>query len=410
MRRSNSIGGATRRARLQDRRALRWAPWAGLATVAMILGTCLPVPVATAGASAGASEAASNAIDRASTTAGTVWLCQPGSANDPCTASLDSTTVSANGSSVRATVLPNAASKFDCFYVYPTTSTQKADNANLKIQAGQIGAAVEQASRFSQVCKVWAPMYRQRTEASLAKGLGSDHAADQVAYQSLLAGWKDYLAHDNHGRPIIFIGHSQGAAMLVRLLHNFIDPSAKLRARMVSAIILGGNVQVPVGKDVGGSFAHIPTCTSAGQTHCVIAYSSFGAAPPADSLFGRPGHGVSLQSGQTTSAGQQVACVNPVNFSSAPGALLPYFLSATSPVTGEKVTTPWVSYPGLYTATCKRSGGATWLQIDAASVPGDPRPKVAATLGPTWGLHLDDVNLALGNLVLDVAVQEGAYR
>ncbi len=400
MQRANSIGGATNRAALVDKRAPRWAPWAGVATLAIVLGTLIPL------ATAGASEAPSASVDRAATATSTVWLCKPGQANDPCTANLDSTAVAANGSTVTAAAHPVASSKFDCFYVYPTTSTQKSDNANLKIQAGQIGAAVAQASRFSQVCNVWAPMYRQRTEASLAKGLGNDPAADQVAYDSLLAGWKDYLAHDNDGRPIIFIGHSQGAAMLIRLLHNVIDPSATLRARLVSAIILGGNVQVPVGKDVGGSFAHIPTCTSARETGCVIAYSSFGSMPPADSLFARPGQGVSLQSGQTSSAGRQVACVNPANFSSAPGALLPYFLGPTSAVTGVKVTTPWVSYPGLYTAACKSSGGATWLQIDTSSVPGDPRPKVAATLGPTWGLHLDDVNLALGNLVLDVALEE----
>ena len=53
-------------------------------------------------------------------------------------------------------------------------------------------------------------------------------------------------------------------------------------------------------------------------------------------------------------------------------------------------------------------GGATWLQIDAR--PGDRRPVVAPTLGPTWGLHLDDVNLALGNLVDDVAAAEATYR
>ena len=79
-----------------------------------------------------------------------------------------------------------------------------------------------------------------------------------MAYDSLLAGWKDYLAHDNDGRPIIFIGHSQGAAMLIRLLHNEIDPNPRLRKLMVSAILLGGNVTVPVGRDVGGSFTHIP--------------------------------------------------------------------------------------------------------------------------------------------------------
>jgi hypothetical protein len=305
---------------------------------------------------------------------------------------------------------PNPSSKFDCFFVYPTVSTEKTDNANLKIQPAELGVAEDEASRFSQVCKVWAPMYRQVTDAGLLKGLGKNAKADQIAYDSLLSGWRDYLAHHNDGRPIIFIGHSQGAAILIQLLRSQIDSNPALRKRMVSAIILGGNVQVPIGKTVGGSFTHIPTCGSARQTGCVIAYSTFGSTPPPTALFGRPGQGVSLQSGQTTSAGQQVACVDPVNFSSGSGALVPYFLTVTSSVPGVKVTTPWVSFPGLYTAACITSGGATWLQVTAASIPGDPRPTVKASLGPNWGYHLDDVNLPLGNLVLDVALQEAAYH
>jgi hypothetical protein len=55
-------------------------------------------------------------------------------------------------------------------------------------------------------------------------------------------------------------------------------------------------------------------------------------------------------------------------------------------------------------------GGATWLQITAQHSPGDPRPTVSAVLGPDWGLHLDDVNLALGDLVHDVSLEEAAYR
>ena len=30
--------------------------------------------------------------------------------------------------------------------------------------------------------------------------------------------------------------------------------------------------------------------------------------------------------------------------------------------------------------------------------------------GPLWGYHLNDVNLALGNLVTDVGLEEAAYR
>jgi Protein of unknown function (DUF3089) len=373
-------------------------------TLALTLGALALVGLAGAGAAAPAAAATRTT---ATTASKTVWLCRPGQADDPCTSDLASTSVSADGSTQTVAASPATASKFDCFYVYPTVSGQTTPNANLEVEPVETVTAEEQASRFSQVCQVWAPMYRQRTVASLFK---NQPGANQVAYDSLLAAWKDYLAHDNHGRPIIFIGHSQGAAILIRLLQNQIDPSPRLRKLMVSAILLGGNVTVPVGKTVGGSFRHLPLCGSAAQTGCVIAYSSFGKAPPSDTLFGRPGTGVSDLSDQTASAGLQVACVNPVTFSTAPGALLPYFFSTNDPVPAVHVSTPWVSFPGLYTARCETIGGATTLQVTPTGVPGDPRPLVAATLGPTWGYHLYDVNLALGNLVADVAREEGATQ
>jgi Protein of unknown function (DUF3089) len=350
------------------------------------------------GPAAGAAE--SSAPDAA----GVTWLCRPGQAGDPCESPEGANSVAANGATSVVPAAAVATHAFDCFYVYPTvTASAPTSNTGTAVTPAIEAAAVSQASRFSQVCNVWAPTYRQRTSASLAVGLGNDPSADEVSYQSLLAGWKDYLAHDNDGRPVVFIGHSQGAANVIRLLRGQVDGNPTLRARMVSAIILGGNVQVPVGKTVGGTFAHIPACTKSGQTGCVIAYSSFSSPPPADSLFGRPGEGVSLQSGQTARSGQQVVCTNPAALGGSGAApLTPYFPSSAAS-TGES----WVTYPGLYTGRCESSGGATWLQVDARA--GDSRPVVTPTLGPTWGLHADDVNLALGNLVQDVAAQEASY-
>ncbi|MGP0030650.1 MAG: DUF3089 domain-containing protein [Acidimicrobiales bacterium] len=371
--------------------------WGVVTGLALVAGTAVP------------SAARTTAVRSAGASSTTVWLCRPGQTPDPCAGDLTTTAVSAGGKTTTIANAPDPSSKFDCFYVYPTVSRQKTDNANLKVQPTETGVAVAQAAQFSQVCNVWSPVYRQRTAASLAKGFGSDPTADQVAYASVLSGWKDYLAHDNDGRPVVFIGQSQGAAMLIRLLRQQIDPHPALRRQMVSAIILGGNVQVPRGRTVGGSFRHIPTCGSPTQVGCVIAYSSFSTRPPSTSYFGRPGQGVSLQSGQTRSAGQQVACVNPVTFGSGAGALDPYFPSVTQPVPGVPVSTPWVSFPALYTARCASRDGATWLSIGVLRSPGDPRPIVQPTLGPNWGLHAADVNLALGNLVHDVGVQEAAY-
>jgi hypothetical protein len=340
--------------------------------------------------------------------AGTVWLCRPGIAasSNPCLYNPSSTSVSASGAKTVNAGSASVGKPVDCFYVYPTVSTQPRANANLRIQKTELDAAVAQASRFSSVCNVWAPMYRQRTASSIASGLGADKAAAAIAYASLVHGWDDYLSHYNDGRPIVFIGHSQGAAILIQLLRSQVDPNPALRKRLVSAIILGGNVDVPVGKLVGGSFQHIPACSSEHEYGCVIAYSSFPSEPPANSLFGRPGQGVSLQWGETATTGLQVVCVIPAALSGGAADLDSYFLTLTSPTPG--VTTGWVEYPGRYRAQCETAGDAAWLNVVPASA-SDVRPAISETLGPTWGYHVDDVNLALGDLVRDVAEMELAY-
>ena len=170
-----------------------------------------------------------------------------------------------------------------------------------------------QASRFSQVCKVYAPMYPQITLRGLFAGAGSQAAAAVTAYTGVQSAWQDYLAHYNHGRGVIVIGHSQGASMLIGLLRRQVDPDPAQRKLLVSAMLFGGNVTVPVGRTVGGSFQNIPACVSDAQMGCVLAYSSFDQMPPADSLFGRPGQGVSLLSGAASSAGLQVLCTNPAD-------------------------------------------------------------------------------------------------
>ena len=369
--------------------------------VPTVLATGSSAPAAAAGLSAYVPSGQPDA-------AGTVWLCRPGQANNPCSFPQQATVVPAGGPRTVQNGSAATSSKFDCFYVYPTVSKQKSANANLKIQAGEVGAAISQASRFSSVCQVWAPMYTQRTEASLAQGLGAAPGADAVAYASVLSGWKDYLANYNDGRPIVFIGHSQGSAMLIRLLASQVDPNPGLRARTITAILPGGNVTVPIGKTVGATFRNLPICTARGQAGCVIAYSSFPTQPPKNSLFGRPGQGVSLQSGQTASKGLKVACVNPAAIGGGTAALTPYFVTTpTSKPPPPPVTTPWVTYPGLYSASCRNAGGASWLQVTTRVRAG--RPVVTQSQGPTWGFHADDINLALGNLVADVQAAESTY-
>lgn len=360
-----------------------------------------------------------------------VWLCRPGLVNDPCTTDLtttvapgpsptSSTTVQAGPSSATA-----ATPAIDCFYIYPTVSTQTTTNANLNIDPAETDVAKAQVASFAPDCRIFAPVYRQYTVPALLRpsGLGSvTPAAEDIAYAGVRAAWNYYLAHDNRGRGVVFIGHSQGASMLIRLLSSEVDPNPAERRLLVSAILLGGNVEVPVGKTVGGSFQNIPACTSTTATGCVVAYSTFDKTPPAASLFGRSGQGVSLLSGQPPgpSSLYQVLCVNPSSLSSptTPGPLDPRFPTPAGAATAgsdpggaaKRPTSPWVTYPNLYTAQCEAQDGASWLQVDDVAPPGDTRPVVnTSVLGPNWGLHLEDVNLALGNLVALVQSQGTAF-
>jgi Protein of unknown function (DUF3089) len=346
---------------------------------------------------------------------GTVWLCRPGLAHNPCTLSLMTTVVGRAGATHIQRASPAGNPTIDCFYVYPTVSGQPRLNASLAIGIRERAIAIAQASRFSQVCRVYAPVYRQVTLGALEHPRGVTRASALVAYESLRLAFHDYLAHYNHGRGIVFIGHSQGAILLTRLLKREVDAEPAVRRLLVSALVLGGNVTVAKGKGVGGDFAHIPACHSSHQTGCVVAYSSFTSKPSKQSQFGRTGSdaGIRLLAPHEPSPRLRIMCVNPAAPGGGTGSLDPYVPSLaleflpggrTAPVP----STPWVSFPDEYTARCESSGQATWLQVTRARSSGR-WPDLTRMADPALGLHIVDVNIALGNLVRLVHEESLAY-
>ena len=73
-------------------------------------------------------------------------------------------------------------------------------------------------------------------------------------------------------------------------------------------------------------------------------------------------------------------------------------------------TTPWVAFSGGYTARCESSGNASWLQIAHTAGAADKRPLLTRFQQPILGLHILDLNIALGNLVKLVTAQVVSYQ
>jgi len=343
----------------------------------------------------------------------TVWLCFPGHKPDPCTPGLSTTNYSPNVKKVLGVTHPKQVKnpKFDCFYVYPTVSDQNTAVANLHIDPVERSIALYQTARYSQYCRVFAPMYRQVTLAGI-KTVGKTPVTPTAAQAAegpadVTAAFKTYLKKYNHGRGFVLIGHSQGSFVLRQVIAKQVDAKPAVRKLLISAILLGGNVLVKNGSDVGGDFKHIPACHSDTQIGCVIAFSTFDQTPPARSLFGRP---------PANAKNVHVLCTNPAALGGGSGKLDPIFPSKPfAPGTiaaGNKLlnltqpmpNTTWASIPNSYSAHCI-SGAADVLEISALDGAQVPTPAPDAT----WGLHLLDGNIATGNLLADIKSQAAAF-
>jgi hypothetical protein len=266
-------------------------------------------------------------------------------------------------------------------------------------------------------------MYRQATLTALrASQSGNPISVDRgLAYNDVKDAWDHYLAHDNHGRGVALIGHSQGSLVLAELVSKEID-GKPIQSRILSVILAGYRLQVPVGKDVGGDFKSIPLCHSAGQLGCAINFASFRAdrPPPADAkMFGA-----------SAGPGLQAACVNPAALGGGSGPLHAYLASGTEPPViaddvrprawtrpPKPISTPFVEMPGLLSAECRNNGSHNYLAITIHPSQGGARTDaitgdvvVNGRLLADWGLHRVDMNLAMGNLIEIVREQGRAYR
>ncbi len=346
------------------------------------------------------------------------WLCLPGRA-DVCSTPLATTDLSAAGYGASAPSVIAKDPPVDCFYVYPTVSRDPGLNSDLN--AGEErGVAQTQFARLASVCRPFAPIYRQMTVGAItAFSTGGDiSGAAAMAYQDVAKSFRSYLATRNGGRPFVLIGHSQGSFMLEQLIASEVEKNPAVAARMQLAFLAGFNVQVPIGKLVGGTFRSTPLCSRPGQVHCVISWTSFRDknVPPAGALFG-----VADKPGMT------VGCVNPALPGSKDWVPLDsyWYTRSALAVPGGPIrwstqgdpATPYVRTRGLVSAKCINDGARGYLSIRTNSKPGDKwTDHIGGEVGlfgmflPGWGMHLSDVNEAQGDIIRAIAAISARSR
>lgn len=352
-----------------------------------------------------------------------LWLCRPGINPDECFTNLDTTEFLKNNTTQFDKHVRAKDPEYDCFYVYPTVALggngNMTDFSDISLTLDPLLA---QAARFTRLCRVYAPLYRQ-----VSLSLGGSTPADagklgdggvgitgdpKLAYSDVKGAFQYYMDHFNGGRKFVLMGHSQGTAMLTQLMTEEFDTDATLRAKLISALLIGGNIAVPTGKTVGGTFKNIPLCTAPGQTGCVVAYNSFSkdAPPPANSLFGR------------AATGMQDACTNPATLSGNTGRYLgsytplkfydPIFAPDQPPAKPPLEPTPFVMDRDLFRGTCVSAGGFTYLQIVVDQTADDKRTvtgyRNTASEAIGFGMHIFDYSIELEDLISAVDLQAKA--
>ncbi len=332
--------------------------------------------------------------------AGTIWLCRPHQQPDPCTASLETTVILPNGSRHVVRYGDASSPAIDCFYLYPNVTHQTTGNANLHIDPQETAIAELEASPFSQVCRVFAPMYRETT--GRARGAAAARAR-QLTFATTLSAWRDYLANYNDGRGVVLIGHSEGSSVLSEMVTSQIDRSPTVRRQLVSAILTG--LDFPV-----GPLANLSPCESPDQFGCLVDYNAYAGQPPNDARFGE----LPEERGKPV----EDVCTNPAALAGGTGLLDSMYRTrlATQDVDGSisegvlaatlpDVSTPWIEYEHGYSGSCVTSAGRHVLMVHGST----QVPALRSFPDASFGLHVDDPNLAMGNLVQLVRSQAAAY-
>ena len=164
----------------------------------------------------------------------------------------------------------------DVFYIHPTITTSRKNrawNGNVSdenYRQATLNTAIKyQCSAWYGLGRTFAPFYRDahiRSFQDQFKPEGGDDAL-RSAYEDIKSAFMHYLKHENNGRPIVLVSHSQGTLHAGQLLKDFFEDQP-LQKQLVAAYLVGIAIKTEY-------FQNIPFMTSPDETGGFVTWNTY---------------------------------------------------------------------------------------------------------------------------------------
>ena len=125
---------------------------------------------------------------------------------------------------------------------------------------------------YGDAGRLFAPFYRQASLYSYMTTREDARLAQDCAYQDVKRAFEVFLTQSPPERPLVLVGHNQGASHLIRLLQDFFQEESDLTQRLAVAYV----IDYPLPLDLfGTTLSALEPCEDSDDTGCVAAFGTF---------------------------------------------------------------------------------------------------------------------------------------
>ncbi|WP_418152937.1 DUF3089 domain-containing protein [Litorimonas sp. RW-G-Af-16] len=164
-------------------------------------------------------------------------------------------------------------------------------------------------SPYGKAGRLFAPYYRQASLYAFMTSREDAVMAQELAYSDVKRAFEAFLTHSPPERPIVLVGHNQGASHVQRLLADYFQ--GPLKSRLAVAYV----IDYPLLESAFESqLSDLSPCEVETDIRCVVAFGAF--VPGDDVIAERFAMRALVHNGETYKAvnGQPLVCVNPLTW------------------------------------------------------------------------------------------------